>query len=60
MKMFELPVSDCGCFVAGLLDDVPKPEMPNGEEPPRFGVVIWYKTKEASKAACDAAVKAHW
>lgn len=60
MKMFEIPVSDCGIFAAGIINELAKPEMPSGKKPPEFAVVIWYETKECAQAACQAAVKAHW
>lgn len=60
MKTFTLPVSDCGCFVAGQIDESIM-RSPPGEKPyPRFGVIIWYETPEAAKAAWVAASQAHW
>lgn len=60
MKTFELPVSDCGWFVAGDLTDFPQPNPQPGEEPPKYGVIVWYKDKEAIRVACAAATNAHW
>lgn len=61
MKTFELPVSDCECFYAGLMEGLPSmPEIEPGKELPKFGVVVWYSTPEAARAAAQAATKAHW
>ena len=61
MPKFELPTSDCGCFTAGdLTGMVTPPEAPEGEEAPKYGLIIWYRSKDAIKEAYDAAAKAHW
>lgn len=57
MKTVTLPVSDCGCFHAGLVGDLVgdiRPASANGETP-QFGVVIWYQNKELAKKAFIAA-----
>ena len=60
MKTVTLPVSDCGCFVAGKIGPESFNAPPGERAYPEFGVIIWYETKEAAKAACAAAVGAHW
>lgn len=57
MKQFQLPVSDCGCFVVGEIG----PEIfSRFEGVPKYGVVVWYKSLDAVKAASAAASDAHW
>jgi len=59
LKTFELPVSDCGYFVAGEIG--PESFETNSNQPyPKYGVIVWYETKEAAKAATISAVRAHW
>jgi hypothetical protein len=58
-KTVELPISDCGYFVAGELPDVAAHGLFD-TAPPKYGVIIWYEDKETAKAACIAASKAHW
>lgn len=55
-----LPVSDCGRFVAGRIgpEDMVR-EGAEGELPP-FGVIIWYESEAAAKAAVKAVTEAHW
>jgi len=62
MKTFELPVSDCGCFVVGYItDDTVSSMFTHRPGPaPEFGVIVWYKDEEAAKAAFRAAQDAHW
>lgn len=64
MKTFSLPASDCGCFIVGAIDRTTIGEFAdhdaNGEELPEFGVIVWYKSEEAAKAAFQAVQKAHW
>lgn len=58
-RTFELPISDCGYFVAGEIG--PDSFDTNGNEPyPPYGVIVFYKTKDAAKAPVEAIVKAHW
>lgn len=60
-KTFALPVSDCGCFQAGVIDSKHIfPDMPEGKAPPKFGVLVWYETEAIAKEACGAAMDAHW
>jgi hypothetical protein len=61
-KTFELPVSDCGCFVAGEIGpDCFDPTRLGGNKPyPSFGVIVWYEDKETAKAAFKAATGAHF
>jgi hypothetical protein len=59
MKTFEIPASDCGCFVGGYLSgDVIADMAENGA--PEHGIVIWYKDKETMLAAMKAVQEAHW
>lgn len=61
MKTFELPVSDCGCFIVGYLDEGVIASMNTDEKKmPEFGVIVWYKTEEVAKAAFHATQEAHW
>lgn len=61
MKTFELPVSDCGCFVVGFVDEGTVASMNTLEKKmPEFGVIVWYESEEAAKAAFKAAQEAHW
>ncbi len=61
MKTFELPVSDCGCFVVGVIDETTVAGMNDLEKKmPEFGVIVWYESKEAAKAAFQAVQRAHW
>lgn len=58
-QTFELPVSDCGCFAVGEIG--PDTFETGGGKPyPKFGVIVWYSTKDAARAACIAASQAHW
>lgn len=59
MKTFDLPVSDCGCFVVGAIGPESF-ETSDGKPYPEFGVIVWYSTEEAAKAAFKAACDAHW
>lgn len=56
MKKFELPVSDCGDFMAGEIDK----SIFDDPTKPKFGVVIWYESMEAAKLATQAVIAAHW
>ena len=56
MSTFELPVSDCANFIVGKLDK----SIFDDPTKPEFGVVVWYKTEDAAKAAAAAVIKAHW
>lgn len=57
MKQFQLPVSDCGCFVAGEIG----PELFSQMDGlPKYGVIVWYEGVDAVKAATVAASAAHW
>lgn len=58
MKTFELPVSDCGCFVAGELGDLHPPE--HDGEIMKYGVVVWYRDRDTARVAAIAATQAHW
>jgi len=61
MKTFNLPVSDCGCFVVGAIDGTTVDSMNTPEKKmPEFGVIVWYETEEAANAAFKAATQAHW
>jgi hypothetical protein len=61
MKTFTLPVSDCGCFVAGELNESKlSAEIMDQGDPPRYGVVIWYRDKDVAREAVIAASQAHW
>lgn len=59
MKMFQIPASDCGHFVAGVVDGNTIDEM-KADGAPEHAVVIWYKDKETMIAAMQAASAAHW
>lgn len=61
MKTMTMPVSDCGCFVGGVLDDDTISSF-RSHEPnlPKFGIVIWYESQEAIQAAMKAVSDAHW
>lgn len=55
MQTFTLPVSDCGLFAGGeigpdVFDTQPKPV-------PRYGVIVWYESKELAKAALLALIE---
>lgn len=56
-REFSLPVSDCGCFVAG---EIPAMSGPDGKPWPKNGVIIFYENIETMKAAFKAASDAHW
>jgi hypothetical protein len=60
MKTVTLPVSDCGMFLAGDLTDQSLADFAKGDDPPGYGVIIWYRDKETAKEAFGAAVEAHW
>jgi len=63
MKTFELPVSDCGCFVAGMISDDTIRDMREQPEMgvmPEFGVIVWYESEDAARAAFKAVQFAHW
>ena len=60
MKMFQLPVSDCDAFVAGVIDGTCFEPDIDGASKPKHGIIIWYRSQEACKAALRAAVDAHW
>lgn len=62
MKTFTLPASDCGCFVGGILDDdtISRFHYDGNGDPPKYGVIIWYKSKDAMKEAMSAVSAAHW
>lgn len=50
----NLPVSDCGCFTAGIINEgsfVP----PFGEKAlPMYGVIIWYENRDLAEIAMRA------
>lgn len=56
-KSFQLPVSDCGCFVAGKISAA---TFEGDNNWPEHGVLVFYRTEEAAKEAIQAAVSAHW
>lgn len=61
MKTFEIPVSDCGCFVVGMIDESTVGSMNTDEKKmPEFGVIVWYESEEAARFAFQAVQKAHW
>lgn len=61
MKTFELPVSKCGQFVGGELDDNTIAQHRGMENPlPKHGIIIWYEDLEDAKAALQAVMDAHW
>lgn len=56
---FELPVSDVGMFVAGEIG--PDSFDTNGNQPyPKYGVIVWYESKELAKEAVARTAGAHW
>ncbi len=58
MKTFELPISDCQCFVVGEIG--PDVFSRIGKPLPKRGIIIWYEEKEAGVAACKAVAQAHY
>lgn len=60
MKTFTAPVSDCGHFIAGYIDEKTVASYMEGGEIPKYGIIVFYKTKEAAKAAANAVCDAHW
>jgi len=60
MKTFELPVSDTGNFIVGVLTDETISQLRGGGSLPEHGIIVWYRDKETAKAAFQAAVNAHW
>ena len=61
MKTFEIPVSDCGQFVGGELDDNTIAQYRDTEKPlPKHGIIIWYENSEHARAALQAVMAAHW
>jgi hypothetical protein len=57
MKTFELPVSDCGMFIAGVINETTFADM---DDKPEHGVVIWYKDVDTMRAAMKALMESHW
>ena len=56
---FQLPVSDCGYFCAGEIG--PDSFDTDGNGPyPKYGVIVWYESKEAAREALVATTQAHW
>lgn len=60
MKTFEVPISDCGCFIVGEIGPDVFDPPPNGKAYPKFGIIIWYESSEAVGEAAGAACAAHW
>lgn len=61
MKTFELPVSKCGQFVGGEIDDNTVAQHRDAENTlPKYGIIIWYEDLEHAKAALQAVMDAHW
>jgi len=60
MKTFTAPVSDCGHFIAGYIDEKSIASYMGGGDIPKYGIVVFYKTKETAKNAVNAVCDAHW
>lgn len=61
MKTFELPVSKCGQFVGGTINDDTIAQHRDTENPlPEHGIIIWYDDLEDARAALKAVMDAHW
>ena len=59
-KLFQLPVSDCGCFVGGIIDASIFEKAPEDVPWPACGIIVWYESEDACREAMQAAMKAHW
>ena len=59
MKTFEIPKSDCGHFIGGLINGEAVDEA-IADGAGNYAIVIWYKSPDAMRAAMKAVSDAHW